>query len=143
MSMFEKHCPSCGRTLPLERFSWVRSRNVRQWQCLECQASDSRAWYAANRERAKARVKASQPRFKEQNRVKQYVLKAIRDGRLVRPTVCEQCGREGIRIEAAHADYARRLEVRWLCQSCHRQWDRQQPKTPAPDKSPTAGVAVE
>jgi hypothetical protein len=49
-------------------------------------------------------------------------------GNLVRPTTCEQCGASGCRIEATHYDYSRPLDVRWLCVSCHRRWDREDPK---------------
>jgi hypothetical protein len=31
-------------------------------------------------------------------------------------------------LEAAHHDYSRPLEVRWLCPPCHRAWDSAQPK---------------
>lgn len=56
------------------------------------------------------------------------VAKAIRAGLLVRPMVCTQCGNQG-KIEAAHHDYSRPLDVRWLCKSCHTRWDRAVPKT--------------
>lgn len=48
-------------------------------------------------------------------------------GLLTRPKVCEHCGAPG-RIEAAHYDYTEPLNVRWLCVSCHRRWDKQRPK---------------
>lgn len=51
----------------------------------------------------------------------------IERGRLVRPTICEECHKEK-KIEAAHYDYAEPLRVRWLCVSCHRRWDKQEPK---------------
>jgi hypothetical protein len=49
-------------------------------------------------------------------------------GHLVRPAKCEQCGSEGKKIEAAHYDYTKPLDVRWLCIPCHRRWDKEQPK---------------
>lgn len=39
-------------------------------------------------------------------------------GELVRPAVCEQCGAAGD-IHGHHDDYAKPLEVRWLCHPCH------------------------
>jgi hypothetical protein len=43
---------------------------------------------------------------------------AVRDGRLERPAACQRCGRPG-KVEAHHLDYARPLEVQWLCPKCH------------------------
>lgn len=49
---------------------------------------------------------------------------AIKRGILVRPSTCEECRarpRRKIRapISAHHPDYAKPLEVVWLCRSCH------------------------
>ena len=43
---------------------------------------------------------------------------AIRQGKLVRPEVCPDCGVKG-KIEAHHPDYSRPLEVKWQCNKCH------------------------
>ncbi len=51
---------------------------------------------------------------------------AIRRGRVSRKSVCESCGaqpppfKDGrSAIQAHHFDYAKPLEVNWLCQFCH------------------------
>jgi ribosomal protein S27AE len=49
------------------------------------------------------------------------VARAIREGVLVRPDACSSCGARG-RIHGHHDDYAKPLDVRWLCASCHGQW---------------------
>ena len=54
------------------------------------------------------------------------VTSAIKRGLLTRPDTCEN-GCSGP-VEAAHHDYTKPLDVRWLCRSCHRQWDRSTPK---------------
>lgn len=36
-----------------------------------------------------------------------------------KPTHCEKCGAEEYDIHAHHDDYAKPLDVRWLCRSCH------------------------
>jgi hypothetical protein len=43
--------------------------------------------------------------------------KAIRDGRLVRPQSCQRCGSR-TRVVAVHRDYARPLDVDWICYLC-------------------------
>lgn len=49
-------------------------------------------------------------------------------GHIVRPDTCEECGCTDRKIEAAHKDYDRPLDVRWLCRSCHVRWDKAEPK---------------
>jgi len=67
-------------------------------------------------------------RYLGPNRAMGAVRRAIQDGLLKRPTTCTACGGLGP-IEAAHQDYSRPLDVRWLCRPCHRQWDAAVPKT--------------
>lgn len=43
---------------------------------------------------------------------------AIRNGRLIRPSECEQC-HISCNPDAHHDDYDRPLDVRWLCAECH------------------------
>jgi hypothetical protein len=78
----------------------------------------ARRWNARNPERA-ALSKAATDKVRT----------AIQRGILARPSACEECGISGKRIEAAHHDYTRPLDVRWLCVPCHRRWDATKPKT--------------
>lgn len=43
---------------------------------------------------------------------------AVRRGIIERPTACERCRGEGA-VQGHHDDYAKPLEVRWLCATCH------------------------
>ena len=61
------------------------------------------------------------------NPARSAVYAAIKRGDLVRPSYCEECWSESF-IEAAHHDYDKPLDVRWLCRSCHRRWDAQESK---------------
>ena len=51
-------------------------------------------------------------------RANKAVGRAVKRGELVRPSACQMCGRAGVRIVAHHIDYARPLDVTWLCTSC-------------------------
>lgn len=64
---------------------------------------------------------------KEAKRATRTVAYHIGTGKLKKPKCCEQCGQER-KIEGAHYDYSRPLDVRWLCIPCHRKWDHEEPK---------------
>jgi transposase-like protein len=69
------------------------------------------------------------------------VQKALKSGLLTRPSVCEECG-ESRYCEAAHSDYLRPLDVRWLCRSCHRSADSASPnKGKEPREASLARIA--
>jgi len=48
------------------------------------------------------------------------VMRAVRSGKLIRPSVCPRCGKGG-RIDAHHKTYKRGdwLDVYWLCKPCY------------------------
>ena len=48
---------------------------------------------------------------------------AIRDGRLIQASNCSVCN-SNEKIEGHHDDYTKPLEVRWLCEACHKEWHR-------------------
>lgn len=52
------------------------------------------------------------------NRARNVLAHAIRTGRVDRPAQCERCAR-ACKPEGHHADYAKPLDVQWLCRSCH------------------------
>jgi len=58
-------------------------------------------------------------RYVEEKRAYDAVYYAVKTGVLVRPDVCSRCGASGKKIQAHHADYAKPLEVEWLCRVCH------------------------
>jgi transposase-like protein len=49
---------------------------------------------------------------------------AVRDGKLIKPDSCEDCGTTPIRLHGHHYDYAYPLVVRWLCPGCHNKWHK-------------------
>lgn len=49
---------------------------------------------------------------------------AIRNGKLIKPEICETCSKPGRQIEGHHNDYSKPLEVVWLCSACHKQLHR-------------------
>ena len=45
--------------------------------------------------------------------------KALRAGRLIRPAECSKCGDASKDVHGHHEDYAKPLDITWLCQRCH------------------------
>ena len=85
----------------------VRERHRRYHKTEEGKASLRRShkkWIEANEEKRAAHI---------------LLNNAIRDGRAVKPEACGDCGKTDCRIEGHHDDYAKPLEVKWLCRECH------------------------
>lgn len=74
----------------------------------------------ANAQRVSAAWHASHPEWR---RTHSAVQRALRDGRLERPDRCQACSTAG-KVEAHHFDYAKPLDVVWLCKPCHADADR-------------------
>lgn len=47
------------------------------------------------------------------------VQKAIKKGLLIRPNKCEMCGKTNCEIQGHHDDYAKPLNIVWVCTECH------------------------
>ena len=77
-------------------------------------------------EKGKAARKRAQKKWLNSNPIKRAVHiqtgNAIRDGKLIKEP-CESCG-EKI-VHAHHDDYAKPLDVRWLCSKCHEKWHKE------------------
>lgn len=129
----EKKCFKCGAVKPLHDFykhHGMADGHVNK--CKEC----NRAYVSENRQKNieyyreydRERGARQPPEYEREYRRKYprkykahyLVSNAIRDKKLFREP-CSECGSE-IRIHAHHDDYARPLNVRWLCAAHHKQW---------------------
>ena len=139
-----KLCPSCKRHLDRACFHRHRSkRDGLRCYCRECentaQRERHRRRYAVNREalaeRAKrwqvehpnpARRAATNARYRaahpDAGAAGHAVNHAIARGDLAREP-CERCGTTP--SEGHHDDYTKPLEVRWLCDKCHKRLHRE------------------
>jgi hypothetical protein len=55
----------------------------------------------------------------ERQVARQVLNKAVAAGEVVKPDTCQLCGSKPGRLNAHHEQYARPLDVLWLCMSCH------------------------
>lgn len=104
--------------------------------CKACNSAYSRKWQQENAEYLSAwrkRYHREHPEIsREASRLvrqrhplrikaRNAINNAVYQGRIQKPTSCEECKRETerTRLHAHHEDYEKPLEVQWLCRSCH------------------------
>lgn len=85
-----------------------RPRQARHRYCRECKNAHQRAW---------RRTHPLNPEQRRKDIARSFVSVALSRGRLARQP-CRDCG--ATPAEAHHKDYAKPLEVEWLCRPCHR-----------------------
>jgi hypothetical protein len=130
-----KVCKDCGAPKALEAFPRnVKAADGRANYCRECTNRRKRERREENPEverahkRRERRLHPERARgHKERERVAKHaqvmahaaVGRALGRGDLVRPDRCEWCGSDE-RLVGHHEDYAKQLEVAWICDRCHR-----------------------
>lgn len=63
-------------------------------------------------------TKRTRERNPEAYKARTAVSNAVRDKRLVKPSICSNCNQEK-RLAGHHEDYSKPLDVIWLCYQCH------------------------
>lgn len=133
-----KTCFKCSEAKPLSEFyAHPQMADGRLNKCKDCAKRDVRNHRLDNLEQVRAydRFRSQLPRrqalrnaqaakFENDNPEKKsahtVVSNAVRNGRL-KKRPCAFCGKnEG--LEAHHHDYAKPLDVTWLCVACHRRF---------------------
>jgi len=146
-----KKCKKCGaEKAESEFYAQPSGADGLMTKCKECAKQDARdnrarnaeyyreydRWRYRNDPRAKAKNERyaksakgreahrnAHERWKERNAKKRaaHVITghALRDGRIAKQP-CEVCGAK--QVHAHHDDYAKPLEVRWLCPKHHQEW---------------------
>lgn len=80
-------------------------------------------------EAGRAAARKSREKWSEHNVIKRsasYIVNnAIKHGRLIKPNVCEACGKGSQIIHGHHDNYDYPMIVRWLCPSCHSKWHKE------------------
>ena len=136
-----KTCFKCGAEKPLSAFyKHPKMADGRVNKCKECNKADVRANRADKveyyREYDRERGNRLPPGYQSEYRAsypakykaKNAVGNAVRDGKLLREP-CEVCG-ERRNVHGHHDDYAKPLDVRWLCAAHHRQWHTENGEAP-------------
>lgn len=114
-------CKVAAKKLREDKLNEVRERDRNRYR----RDYEKRRTYASAYQRTdkgKKAAAASRRRYADRNperRAARIALgNAVRDGRIIKPGACQECGAPG-RIHGHHDDYSRPLAVRWLCVPCH------------------------
>lgn len=130
-----KHCNTCNTTKDDSEFHKRKaSKDGLAARCKDCQREYDKARlrdpkrmkmrrdYQKTEKGKLAHARATKI-WLEKNTIKRAVHiivgNAVRDGKLTKQT-CEICGCE--KVHAHHDDYAKPLDVRWLCDIHHKEW---------------------
>ncbi len=57
--------------------------------------------------------------YKRKAIARRDVAKALKEGRIEKPSCCDLCTLEHSKLKAHHVDYGRPLSIYWLCNTCH------------------------
>ena len=119
-----RRCSRCKRLRSLDAYHRDRSGpDGRARRCKACVSEQTAAWARRNRAQKNATDAAFKRRRRDRDRAHGAVKRAISRGQLERPDACERVGFNGHAcegpIEAHHDDYARPLDVAWLCKLHH------------------------
>ena len=121
-----KTCSKCGLVKDESDFHKNQSQNDGlQSQCNDCRRAyrqteaGRRYWQSkegkSNHQRACRKYRQCYP---EREKAVSTINNAIKMGKLLRPSICEDCSAEKF-TEAHHKDYSKPLEVNWLCKKCY------------------------
>ncbi len=156
-----KTCLCCGESKPYEDFyKDAKGKDGFRSSCKKCVCAKTtaykhanpgktkeanRRWREANREHVSeykrrtshlyypTRLRVShrwRKEHPEKDKANRAVANALRSGHLIRPDSCSMCDSSGL-LHAHHADYAKPLEVEWLCPLHHKYRQSQAGSTPS------------
>jgi hypothetical protein len=132
-----KECMKCGESKPFSEF--YKHKAMKDGflnKCKSCARKDaidnrnSKIDYYREYDRSRPRrgsVEATK-RYRDENPVKYHahslINNLVRTRKIIKPSSCESCG-SSTGVEGHHDDYAKPLEVRWLCSVCHKKWHKE------------------
>jgi len=118
-------CKGCRATYVRERRRKLSADGIPQRRNLEKDREYERMRSVRPEVRARRaeamRRYQNDPMLRARHEARWQVRRAVAAGRLTRGP-CETCGEA--RTQGHHDDYSKPLNVRWLCNSCHRHWHK-------------------
>ena len=128
-------CENCGVPLPVQRrynqrFCSTRCQNRWKYEQKPYGRAYHRTHRAAILTRKREHYQENKAQYRqrdraiygtEQQRARRALKDAVRRGVIIKPDRCENCRtmQQPNRLHGHHDDYARPLNVHWLCSFCH------------------------
>jgi len=113
--------------------------NLRTPEFRAKRAAESRERYSRDRERILANHRRYRERNRDKERARTTYKAALQAGRIDRPDHCSRCQKPCV-PHGHHPDYARPLDVVWLCRDCH--WIEHHPEARSMEKRKKARRAA-
>lgn len=125
-----RKCSRCQRYFD-KRISVYARKKVKDkvyiyYMCHECNNSRAKKYRATSeysKQYLKLRNRENYKFNKEKVLARCSVAYALKKGFLIKPQRCSSCKNFG-KIQAHHPDYSKRLEIVWLCVTCHHLIDK-------------------
>lgn len=103
-------CKSCHIQIAMKSRDPENTRKIRRESAARVRLHDPERF----RKRERARVRP----VDEKVLARRALSVAVRSGKVMRPEACQKCRKVG-RITGHHKNYAKALQVQWLCYLCH------------------------
>ena len=155
-----KPCIACGTEKPLSAFyKHPMMADGRLNKCKECckeyarhshrEKSGDPEWVEKQRRRGRDkyhRLYGAGPNWtspeaspEQKMRAHNAVVRAVKSGKILKPSRCGDCGDSSRRLHGHHENYYEPLAVDWLCPTCHRRRHATMPERVKPSPG-TGGV---
>lgn len=113
----DSSCKECRRALIAARRA-DKIEEIREYDRKRGQLPERKARVKENNGRWPRSPKLFRSKHPEKYAAHIAVGNALRDGKITKPNECERCGADW-QLHGHHEDYAKPLEVVWLCAECH------------------------
>lgn len=110
-------CCYCKRELAVVEM--VMSKGKPHTVCLKCNRDRVAKWKRENPQKVSRITVAYGKRNHLKKRAHSVIKRALKSGRIVRPSLCERCASPARTLHAHHVDYSKPYDVKWLCVKCH------------------------
>jgi hypothetical protein len=79
------------------------------------------SYYRKNGDQYRATEKAlsKTTAYRIRKAAQQRVHTAVKSGKIIKPSICTECGKSDSAIHGHHPDYSKPLAVLWVCKDCH------------------------